>query len=376
MEKLTDKQLTELPINYMKLFDTVTDAVYLIKNNNIIDVNLGTVKMYGYDKDEIIGEPPAILLASSKKYIDKFNEKIIKAKSGEVQRFRLWGKRKNGKTFPKDVCFNRSEQLDKKIIVVTARDISKRVETEKKLSLALKRAENSEKIKSEFLAQISHEIRTPLNVIFSYTGFLKELIGEEKKEEYKDIFRGIKSASDRLSRTINSILDMVAIQSDMLEVELKTINLQHVLDNIYKSFSSISHFKRLKFEIINEIGEVFIDGDEYTISNLFENLVDNAFKYTDKGGIQIRIFQSGEDVVNVEIKDTGIGISESYLPYIFKPFTQESTGYSRNYEGSGLGLALVKNYANLCRATIKVTSILNRGSIFTVSLKKNQPKPV
>ncbi len=368
MEKIADKKNTDLPQSYMNLIDTVADAIYIIEDNNrIIDANLGTVKMYGYDKNEIIGEPPEKLVASNKKYINKFYEKINKAEKGEVQQFRLWGKRKNGETFPKDVIFNKGEHFNKNVIIVTARDISQKVETEKKLNLALKKAEDSERIKSEFLAQISHEIRTPLNVIFSYTGFLKELISEQKKEEYKDVFRGIKSASDRLSRTINSILDMVAIQSDMLEIELKKINLPKVLESIFRSFSSISHFKRLGFEIINEIGDVFIEGDEYTLYKLFENLVDNAFKYTDKGKIQIHIFQTDDENVSVAIEDTGIGISEKYLPNIFKPFTQESTGYSRKYEGSGLGLTLVKNYADLCRASINVKSELNNGSIFTVT---------
>ncbi len=380
MNKITDNK-NEVPYRgYMDLFDTVTESIYIIeKNRKITDVNLGTVKMYGYKKHEIIGNSPESLLVSNKKYLDKFSERIERANKGEIQRFRSKGRRKDGDVFPKDMIVSKIEHLGKEVIIVTERDISKRIETEKRLNNALKRAEDSEKIKSEFLAHISHEIRNPLNVIFSYTGFLKELIGEQKKEEYKDIFRGIKSASDRLSRTINSILDMVAIQTDMLEVEFNIINLADILQNITRSFSSISHFKRLNFTLINEIGNAYVEGDEYTLYKLFENLVDNAFKYTDRGGIQIRLYKNGVNQICVDINDSGIGISEKYFPDIFKPFTQESTGYSRKYEGNGLGLALVKNYADLSKAAITVSSKINVGSTFTVTFreaKTAQPVPL
>ena len=371
MNRTTDNQKVALYRGYLELFDTVTDSIYIIeKNNKIADVNLGTVKMYGYKKHEIIGKPPEKLIVSNKKYLDKFNERIKRADKGEIQRFRSKGRRKDGNIFPKDMMIKKVEHFGREVMIVTEKDISKRIETEKRLHNALKRAEDSEKIKSEFLAQISHEIRTPLNVIFSYTGFLRELIGEQKKDEYKDIFRGIKSASDRLSRTINSILDMVAIQADMLDVDFNIINLTDILQNIIRSFSSISHFKRLNFSLLNEIGDAFVEGDEYTLYKLFENLVDNAFKYTDEGGIQIRLYKSGNNKICVDVNDSGIGISEKYIPDIFKPFTQESTGYSRKYEGNGLGLALVKNYADLSRAALTVSSKLNVGSTFTVTFKE------
>ena len=367
MSKIADSKISALSYSYINLFDSVTDAIYIIDlNNKIVDINQGAVKMYGYKKHEIIGKHPEKLVAPSKKNMGKFNSRIKKTSMGEAQRFRLKGIRKNGEIFPKDLVLNKGEHFGREVIIVTAKDISRRIETEKKLMRALKRAEDSEKIKSEFLAQISHEIRTPLNVIFSYTGFLKELIGEQKKEEYKDIFRGIKSASDRLSRTINSILDMVAIQSNMLEVEFKVVNLSDILNNIYRSFSSISHFKRLSFKLNLEIANAFIEGDEYTLYKLFENLVDNAFKYTDKGEIQINLYKDGNKGICVDIKDSGIGISEKFLPNLFKPFTQESTGYSRKYEGNGLGLALVKNYIDLSNARIKVESQVDSGSTFTV----------
>ncbi len=380
MNKTTENKSEIIYRGYMDLFDTVTDSIYIIeKNKKITDVNLGAVKMYGYKKHEIIGNSPESLIVSNKKYLDKLSESIKRANKGEIQKFRSKGIRKDGDIFPKDMIVSKMEHFGREVIIVTERDISKTIETEKRLNNALKRAEDSEKIKSEFLAQISHEIRTPLNVIFSYTGFLKELIGEQKKEEYKDIFRGIKSASDRLSRTINSILDMVAIQADMLEVEFNIINLADILQNITRSFSSISHFKRLNFTLLNEIGNAYVEGDEYTLYKLFENLVDNAFKYTDKGGIQIRLYKNGDNKICVDINDSGIGISEKYIPDLFKPFTQESTGYSRKYDGNGLGLALVKNYADLSKAAITVSSKINVGSTFTVTfreVKTAEPVPL
>ena len=108
------------------------------------------------------------------------------------------------------------------------------------------------------------------------------------------------------------------------------------------------------------------------MSEIFQNLLNNALKYTKEGGIEISVALIPDDKVRVDIKDTGIGISEKYLPRLFLPFTQEETGYTRKFEGNGLGLALVKNYLDLLKADIQVKSEKNKGTTFSLIFPENR----
>jgi len=121
----------------------------------------------------------------------------------------------------------------------------------------------------------------------------------------------------------------------------------------------------LEFSLNTDNAKVFVD--EYSIIQVFANLFDNAIKYTEHGKISVNVFRNKNNEVNVEIEDTGIGISEEYLPNLFLPFRQEEQGYSRKYEGNGLGLSLVKKYCELNNADISVKSSKGNGTKFTVT---------
>jgi PAS domain S-box-containing protein len=245
-------------------------------------------------------------------------------------------------------------------------DITDRKSFEREIIKAKEKAEESDKLKSEFLAQMSHEIRTPLNVILSYASIIFEEFGVDAQDDFKDIFSGINSAGRRLIRTIDLILNMSAIQTGNYEVDFVEIKLHNVLRNIVNEFESLSSSKNLKLEFKDEIPDIKIIGDEYTVTQIFQNLIDNALKYTKKGSVTIKLYKNAEDKVAVDVTDTGIGIAPEYIPHIYKPFTQESTGYSRKFEGSGLGLALTNKYIEINHAKLEVKSEKDKGSTFTV----------
>lgn len=249
-------------------------------------------------------------------------------------------------------------------------DLTDRKEYERDLIEAKERAESADKLKTEFLAQMSHEIRTPINAVIGNHNLLRELVGKEFLDEYIDIFTGIESASRRIIRTIDLILNMAEIQSGSYLPDFSEINLEKaVFDRLIKEFKIPAELKKLDLVFESEIDNPVIVGDEYSIIQIFSNVIDNAVKYTNKGKVKIKICSDLNRII-VEISDTGIGISKEFMENLFDAFAQEEAGYSRSYDGNGLGLALVKKYCELNSAHIEAESEKNVGSTFRVIFNK------
>lgn len=247
-------------------------------------------------------------------------------------------------------------------------NMRKRKRTEKDLMLKKLEAEKSDKLKSEFLAQISHEIRTPINTILNFTSLLRDELHDKVEGDLRSSFRIIENAGRRTIRTIDLILNMSEVQTGFYEPQFKRIDIaKDVLEKIYVEFKPMAESKDLKFNLVKLTDSTFVMADEYSVFQIFVNLIDNAFKYTPKGKIEIIVFRNYADKLSVGIVDTGVGIGKDYMYHLFQPFTQEEQGYTRKFEGNGLGLALVKKYVELNNAVIKVESEKDKGSRFTVS---------
>jgi PAS domain S-box-containing protein len=253
-------------------------------------------------------------------------------------------------------------------------DITEIKKTEKKLIEAREKAEKSDKLKSAFLAQMSHEIRTPLNVILTANQFLAEDIAG-KDAETETILKSVISAGKRLQRTIDLILNISSIQSGNYEPDFEIVNLGSELYSLVNEFKSLSSEKNIALVLRNKVREPKICADKYTLNQIFQNLIGNAVKYTLSGAIEITIAENFSGNINVEVKDSGIGMSEEYMANLFTPFSQEDAGHKRKFEGNGLGLALVKEYVVLNNAKISVESEKNKGSVFTVVFEKANTQP-
>lgn len=247
-------------------------------------------------------------------------------------------------------------------------DINDRKLAQMEIEKAKDQAVRANQLKSEFLAQISHEIRSPLNAVLNFSQLLKEEFSDKINEETKISFDGIESASKRVIRTIDLILNMSELQLGTYEVTRRKLDLHDLLENIRKEYSNLARIKGLELNYVTDIDSAVINSDEYAVNQIFANLVDNAIKYTKKGYIEINLVKKDEGKYEVKVKDTGVGISKEFLPEIFEAFSQEERGYSRKYEGSGLGLSLVKNYCDLIDAQITIESERGKGTTFTVLL--------
>ena len=243
-------------------------------------------------------------------------------------------------------------------------------ESNKKLIISKEEAEKSDRLKSEFLAQMSHEIRTPIHILMSYSNLIRDEIEDQVDEDLRSNFTAIEDAGKRIIRTTDLILNMSEIATGTYEYSEDTFDLyDNILKSIFEEFKLLAVENKLELNLIKETDNTTITGDKYSIYQIFTNLIENAIKYTNSGKIDIIIYSYDDGKISVTVADTGIGIAEEYIPYLFKPFMQEDQGYSRRFEGNGLGLALVKNYCDLNQAQIGVESKKDEGSRFTVTFK-------
>jgi len=243
-------------------------------------------------------------------------------------------------------------------------DITEQNRMQRDLLIAKEKAEESDMMKSAFLAQMSHEIRTPLNVILAASSIFEEEMRIHLDEDSRQVVDSVKSAGKRLMRTIDLILNMSAVQTGKYEPQFEVLMLNDELKNMVEEFRPLCLEKNIDLKFQTHLDNAQVEADRYTFEQIFQNLISNAIKYTRLGQVNVVVFRT--DKIFVEIKDTGIGMSKEYLEKLFIPFSQEVVGQKREFEGNGLGLALVKKYVEINKASIKVESEKNKGSTFTV----------
>jgi PAS domain S-box-containing protein len=338
-------------------------------DGNIEYVNPRFVETTGYLFGEVKGKKPSLLKSGSqpREFYRNLWDTII---SGNEWRGEFHNMKKDGTLYWESASISAIRNNDGKMthFLAIKEDITEKKIIEVELLKAKEKAEESDKLKTEFLAQMSHEIRTPLNVILSYNSFLKEELIRHLNEEQISAFAAVNTSGRRLFRTIDLILNMAELQTGNIEVKLSEVNLYLILKGLIKEFEHAASEKKLEL-ICTNVCETppVLKTDEYIVSEVFQNLLDNAIKYTPTGHVDVNVYKDKNNKFCVSVKDTGIGISVDYIEKIFQPFSQEESGYSRKFEGNGLGLALVKNYLNLIDANITVESEKGKGSNFIVN---------
>jgi len=243
-----------------------------------------------------------------------------------------------------------------------ARELERERSVNKRLQEANESLRQANKLKDEFLANTSHELRTPLTAILGFSAVLKD----ELPETLHELLDPIESNGQRLLNTLNSLLDFAQLRAGMMEVNLQPINPVEEVTETLRLLMPLARQRKLALEITAPSEPLMAILDRQYFERVLTNLIGNAIKFTDKGGVHV-VVEQVDGRIYVHIRDTGIGIDENFLPYLFDAFKQESTGLARLHEGNGLGLAITAQLVELMRGRIEVQSKKGEGSVFTIS---------
>jgi signal transduction histidine kinase len=264
----------------------------------------------------------------------------------------------------------KSEEAEKKIRIYASQleqEIEQRKQAELELIEALKRAEESDRLKSAFLANMSHEVRTPLNSIIGFSELLSN--PEFDQAQKNDFIQYIINSGNNLLAIINDIMDISKLESGELQIYNRQLNVHKFISTVKEQFVVQARAKGLELELIlpENSEETIIHADANRLMQIFNNLASNAIKFTSNGRIEIG-YQPKGTKIEFYIRDTGIGIAPEYHHKIFERFRQIETSATRKFGGNGLGLAISKNLVELMGGEIWVESEIGKGAKFCFTI--------
>ncbi|MCD4792608.1 MAG: PAS domain S-box protein [Bacteroidales bacterium] len=376
-KKNIEKALIESEKKYRILFENSQDAIFILENNEFVACNDSSCKLFGYkNKEELLNIHPSEISPEYQEdgqlSFEKAEEMIMIAVNKGFNKFEWVHKKKNEKNFYAEVLLTKIPYKDLFIIHSVVRDITDRKQFEKGLKIAKQDAEQANRLKSEFLANMSHEIRTPMNAIIGFSSILESKTNDPLFKSYTE---KIIISGNNLLELINDILDFSKIEAGHFKIEKVSSNPHDIFNDVELIFSDKVKSKGLLFDInISDTLPNLLVIDANRIRQLLLNLVDNAIKFTETGKVSVivdYVITGKKDVLGdlkIKVEDTGIGIPENQIEYIFESFRQVEGQNTRKFGGTGLGLSITKQLTLMMGGEISVISKEGTGTEFSITL--------
>ena len=365
-QKRSDQRLRDQQFYTRSLIESNIDALMTTDPAGIItDVNKQMEALTGCTRDELIGAPFKDCFTDPDR-AEAGIKRVLTEKS--VTDYELTARARDGKqtvvSYNATTLYDRNRTL--KGVFAAARDVTERKRVEAELQQAKAAAESASRTKSDFLASMSHEIRTPMNAIMGIADLLAKTNLSPEQDKFVQIFR---RSGDNLLNLINDILDLSKVEASQLDLERTGFSLSDHLEKVIEMVAPRAHEKGLTLvlDIAPSVNNDLV-GDPTRLRQVLLNLLGNAIKFTQSGGVSLRVESDADcsvpTALRFTVSDTGIGIAKEKLGRVFERFTQADSSTTRRFGGSGLGLTISKRLVELMGGRIWVESQVDKGSVF------------
>lgn len=375
------------------IFDNVVDGIFVADTRGIIQAtNAASEKLFGYDADELIGADVKMLMQSedSGRHDKLLNGYLVGGTKSSIVLMRpVHALRKDGCTVPVKITVTEVERNGERIFVSVCRDITEDLRASESLRVYQERleelldertsqvkvAQEANQMKSDFLANMSHELRTPLNAIIGITEMVREDAEDDGHGDYIEPLDRVMRSGRHLLQLINDLLDLSKIEAGRLDLHVETFDLGETIRDAVVTVDPLvqKNGNELILDMEEDVGD--LSSDMTRIKQILLNLLSNAAKFTENGTIRVTVSimesMRGSDYVVIDVRDSGIGLTDEQQSRLFQDFQQADSSTTKKYGGTGLGLAISRRLARMMGGDVTVQSQIDDGAEFTLVLPRN-----
>ena len=364
------------------IVDAALDSIISIDHaGRIIEFNPQAEKTFGYKRDDVIGQPMAELIIppSLRSQHREALTRYLATGTGTVigRRVELTGMRSDGSEFPVELSLT-SISTSQPMFTAYLRDLTEQKKQEEAFQRSREleeqnlRVAEANRLKSEFLANMSHELRTPLNAVIGFTEVLVDGKAGPLNAQQREYLSDILISGQHLMQLINDVLDLAKIEAGRMELDPKPFSLKAVAEEVCTIMQPLAAKRNITINLQVAENAEQVTLDLRKLKQVLYNLLSNAVKFShEEGVVRLAIGLDAHEQLQIQVRDSGIGIKNTDLPRIFREFEQLESGASRRFPGTGLGLALTKKIIQLHNGSITVQSEFGKGSTFSVTMPRS-----